>query len=49
MEQSLRRDFTLLRAQAKNPADLETVAILREFDVIDVPAFRVLYAPVEGQ
>ena len=49
MEQSLRRDLTLLRTQAEKPADLETVAILREFDVIDVPAFRVLRTPVEGQ
>ena len=42
VEQSLRRDFTLVRVQAENPADPETAAVLREFNVIGVPAFRVV-------
>ena len=44
VEQSLRRDFTLVRVQAENPADPETAAVLREFNVIGVPAFRVVRA-----
>ena len=44
VEQSLRRDFTLIRVQAENPADPETAAVLREFNVIGVPAFRVVRA-----
>ncbi len=42
VEQSLRRDFTLVRVQAENPADPATAAVLREFNVIGVPAFRVV-------
>ena len=42
--QMLRHDFTLVRVQAENPADPETAAVLREFNVIGVPAFRVLRA-----
>ena len=38
----LGRDFTLIRVQAENPADPATAEILREFNVIGVPAFRVL-------
>ncbi len=38
----LKRDFTLIRVQAENPADPDTAAVLREFNVIGVPAFRVL-------
>ena len=44
VEQSLRRDFTLVRVQAENPADPETAAVLREFNVIGAPAFRVVRA-----
>ena len=38
----LEESFTLIRVQAENPSDPETAAVLREFDVIGVPAFRVL-------
>ncbi len=44
VEQMLRRDFTLVRVQAENPADSETASVLREFNVIGVPAFRVVRA-----
>ena len=40
----LGRDFTLVRVQAEDPADPKTAAVLREFNVIGVPAFRVLRA-----
>ena len=45
--EALRRDFTLVRVQAENPADPETAAVLREFNVIGVPAFRVLRASLQ--
>ena len=44
VEQMLRRDFSLIRVQAENPADPETASVLREFNVIGVPAFRVVRA-----
>ena len=44
VEQMLRGDFTLVRVRAENPADPETAAVLRDFNVIGVPAFRVVRA-----
>lgn len=39
---TLSDDFTLIRVEAEDPRDPATASVLKEFDVIGIPAFRVI-------